>query len=105
MTYEDVHAWYKVSSLIANRVHVINMTIGIDVCNVRYEKGSYYVDLCECSLTSYKVYDLPSVERAFACIDAVSDAVWYMSRAGMFTRNQRTMGKYPLCNERLSAFV
>lgn len=100
MQYSDIHAWTKMFGLVENRVKVINDTVPTDygiVSKLSYNCGKYEVEICGCLFCSFGVYDLESIDSAFSRLDAFSDGLWYMSRFGLFTKNQQTMGNWSLC--------
>lgn len=98
MTYEEVRNWTDKHNIIVNRVKVINQILGAryenacdNPCAIEYRRGRYRVLFFGVCLAEYGIYQVESVEMALLRLDAVNDALWYMSRVGFFTECQPTM--------------
>lgn len=88
-SYECVHAWGKVHRLILNRIEVINQMHGCryvnncaNPCRLVYSGGCYCVRYCGVDIASWRLYDMESIDAAFARIDLISKTVWAVRRNG-----------------------
>lgn len=98
MTYEEVRIWTDKHNLIANRVKVINQILGAryenscdNPCVIEYRRGRYRVLFCGVCFAEYGVYKERQAIEALKRLDALNDALWYMSRVGFFMKSQPTM--------------
>lgn len=82
MKYDDMYAWTRTFDLLANRVSIINQILGANVVWVSYKRGLYVCTVCGAKLCDFRIYDLPSIDAAFASVDALSDGLWLLNRSG-----------------------
>lgn len=85
--FEDLAVWSRVFRLLDNRVACINQILGCryacspsNPCRLLYDSGKYRVTFEGCLVCSFGVYDLPTIDAAFAVVDALADAVWHSRR-------------------------
>ena len=85
----DMERWTKKHDLLLNRIAVINQIHGCQYdhscgnpCAVSYRLGTYSCIYAGDVLTTWRVYDLPSVDSALVLVDSLSDALWRIRRAG-----------------------
>lgn len=102
VSYQDVHAWVKVDKAIQNRVAIINEIHGCrydsspgNPCALRWRKGRYVVTYCGEEIASYLLYDMPSVDGAFAKVDVLSNALWHARRLGYASLSP--VSRVPVC--------
>lgn len=81
--------WLKRHDILLNRIAIINEIHGCrydyspaNPCTVSYRLGHYTCTYAGDTLCSWLAYDLPSLDDAFACVDALCDALWLVRRAG-----------------------
>lgn len=79
----------KKHDLLLNRVAIINQTHGCQYdylagnpCEVRNAGRLYECYYGGDLLTAWDVLDISTLDSAFAVLDALSDAVWLVRRAG-----------------------
>ena len=83
----DAAEWTRVDELLANRVSIANQILGArfdgDLSNpvrVVSFRGGRRVTLCGERFCEYEMYDLDSINDAFARVDALSDSLWLLRR-------------------------
>lgn len=80
--WDRIGRWCRAHDLIQNRCDFINEVVDGFAC-VAGRAGSYRVELGGVPVVTWQVYDLQQVECALSYMDAVADAVWRMSCAGL----------------------
>lgn len=81
--------WVKKHDILLNRIAIINEIHGCkydyspaNPCTVTYRLGCYTCTYAGDVLCAWDAYDLVSLDAAFARVDALSDALWLVRRAG-----------------------
>ena len=82
MKYDDLDAWTRVYDLLVNRVKIINQILGSVVVRIQYKRGTYVCMVCDSKLCDFRIYDLASIDAAFAAVDGLSDGLWLLNRTG-----------------------
>lgn len=89
MVYGELAHWSNLFDLIANRVKVINQTLGArydfsakNACQVAYSKGRYTCEVCGAVFAEFGIYDIASTENALKRLDSLGDGLWYLNRSG-----------------------
>ena len=89
MVYGELAHWSRLFDLIANRVSVINQTLGArydygatNACQVAYSKGRYTCEVCGARFADFGLYDIPSTESALERLDSLNDGLWLLNRSG-----------------------
>lgn len=89
MVYGELAHWVRLFDLIANRVGVINQTLGArydycasNACHVAYSDGRYVCEVCGARFADFGLYDIPSAEDALSRLDSLNDGLWLLNRSG-----------------------
>lgn len=93
MCYEDMAEWNRKHDLLLNRCAIINQIHGCaydwcsgNPCTVSYRRGWYTCYYFGRELVAWGVYDLDSARAAYGRLDALADALWLVSAAGVLRR-------------------
>ncbi len=81
--------WSRTHDKLLNRIAIVNQIHGCrydysvgNPCTVRYARGAYVCEYGGAELCAWGVYDLSSLDAAYAKVDALADALWLVRRAG-----------------------
>lgn len=92
LDYECIYKWSKVHDLIVNRVGIVNELHGCryhsgltNPCRLLRRNGFYVVVYCHDEIARWRLYDLESVNLAFAAVDALAKACWAGRREGVLS--------------------